>query len=126
MGRIASTAPPCSPGNRSSSSCAHSNRRLESMHDRSRSTPRLRLTCPAAARAARARRRVGTHAATGVAGQALQLAGLLCVACAALGRIWSSIFIAGYKDARLVRRGPYAMLRHPLYALSSLAMLARG
>jgi protein-S-isoprenylcysteine O-methyltransferase Ste14 len=92
----------------------------------SRSTPRLRLTAllllGLLALVAVSER----TAATGVAGQALQLAGLLCVACAALGRIWSSIFIAGYKDARLVRRGPYAMLRHPLYALSSLAMLGAG
>ena len=36
------------------------------------------------------------------------------------------MFIAGFKDAQLVRSGPYAALRHPLYALSMLAMLGLG
>lgn len=64
--------------------------------------------------------------ATGLAGEALQLAGLVCIACAALGRVWASVFIAGYKDASLVRSGPYAALRHPLYALSLLATVGVG
>lgn len=64
--------------------------------------------------------------ATGLAGVALQLAGLACIACAALGRVWSSVFIAGFKDESLVRSGPYSALRHPLYALSLLAALGIG
>ena len=64
--------------------------------------------------------------ATGLAGVALQLAGLACIACAALGRVWSSVFIAGFKDEALVRTGPYSALRHPLYALSLLAALGIG
>jgi protein-S-isoprenylcysteine O-methyltransferase Ste14 len=92
----------------------------------SRSTPRLRLTALLllgllALVAVSAR-----TAATGIAGELLQLVGLVCVGCAALGRIWTSVFIAGFKDAELVRRGPYAMLRHPLYALSLVAMLGVG
>jgi protein-S-isoprenylcysteine O-methyltransferase Ste14 len=92
----------------------------------SRSTPRLRLTAllllGMLALVATSQRTL----ATGLAGLLLQLGGLACIACAALGRIWSSVFIAGYKDAQLVRSGPYAMLRHPLYALSLLAMLGAG
>lgn len=92
----------------------------------SRSTPRLRLTAllllGVLALVATSERTL----ATGFAGLALQLAGLACIACAALGRVWSSVFIAGYKDARLVSTGPYAVLRHPLYALSLLAMLGTG
>ena len=64
--------------------------------------------------------------ATGLAGEALQLIGLACIACAALGRVWASVFIAGYKDASLVQSGPYAALRHPLYALSLLAAVGVG
>jgi hypothetical protein len=43
-----------------------------------------------------------------------------------LGRIWTSAFIAGFKDTSLMREGPYSALRHPLYALSLLAMLGVG
>jgi protein-S-isoprenylcysteine O-methyltransferase Ste14 len=52
--------------------------------------------------------------------------GFVLVAIAALGRFWTSLFIAGHKDEHLVRHGPYAALRHPLYALSMLAMLGAG
>jgi len=64
--------------------------------------------------------------ATGLAGTALQLTGFACIACAALGRVWASVFIAGYKDASLVQSGPYAALRHPLYVLSVLAAVGVG
>jgi protein-S-isoprenylcysteine O-methyltransferase Ste14 len=92
----------------------------------SRSTPRLRATVALL---------LGVLALVAVserplarclAGEALALAGLACIACAALGRIWTSLFIAGHKDEHLVRHGPYAALRHPLYALSMLAMLGAG
>jgi protein-S-isoprenylcysteine O-methyltransferase Ste14 len=92
----------------------------------SRSTPRLRLTALLLAGLLAIVAVSQRTAATGLAGQLLQLAGLACVACAALGRIWCSVFIAGWKDAHLVRSGPYAALRHPLYALSLLAMLGLG
>ena len=92
----------------------------------SRSTPRLRLTAllllGVLALVATSER----SAASGLAGLLLQLAGFACIACAALGRVWCSVFIAGYKDAALVRAGPYSALRHPLYALSLLAMLGIG
>jgi protein-S-isoprenylcysteine O-methyltransferase Ste14 len=92
----------------------------------SRSTPRLRLTAllllGMLALVATSQRTL----ATGLAGLLLQLGGFACIACAALGRAWTSVFIAGYKDARLVRNGPHAVLRHPLYALSLLAMLGAG
>lgn len=92
----------------------------------SRSTPRLRLTSGLLALllvvVAISERRF----AAGLVGEALQLVGLVCVTCAALGRIWTSVFIAGYKDQLLVRSGPYAVVRHPLYALSMLAMLGLG
>jgi len=92
----------------------------------SRSTPRLQLTTllllGLLVLVAVSRR----PSLPGIAGSAAVFAGFVCVACAALGRVWTSIFIAGYKDERLVRNGPYAALRHPLYALSMLAMLGIG
>jgi len=92
----------------------------------SRSTPRLRLTALLLLGALALVATTERTLATGLAGLLLQLGGLACIACAALGRVWASVFIAGYKDAQLVRGGPYAMLRHPLYALSLLAMLGVG
>lgn len=92
----------------------------------SRSTPRLRLTALLLLGVLMLVATTERTLATGLAGLLLQLGGLACVACAALGRVWASVFIAGYKDAQLVRGGPYAMLRHPLYALSLLAMLGAG
>lgn len=90
------------------------------------STPRLRITLAlfvvVLALVAVSERRW----ATGLAGEAVHPAGLACIACAALGRVWASVFIAGYKDASLVRSGPYAALRHPLYALSLLAAVGVG
>jgi protein-S-isoprenylcysteine O-methyltransferase Ste14 len=53
-------------------------------------------------------------------------AAFTCVVIAALGRIWTSVFIAGFKDATLVRSGPYSACRHPLYALSLVGMLGLG
>ena len=64
--------------------------------------------------------------ATGLAGVVMQLVALACITCAVLGRVWSSVFIAGFKDEALVRTGPYSALRHPLYALSLLAALGVG
>src|SRR5512139_3890388 len=92
----------------------------------SRSTPRVRLTTAlllVLLVLVAISRRPGLD---GFSGAALAFAGFACVACAALGRIWTSVFIAGYKDERLVMHGPYAALRHPLYALSLLATLGLG
>jgi protein-S-isoprenylcysteine O-methyltransferase Ste14 len=64
-----------------------------------------------------------------LSGPASVLAGLfgfVLVAIAALGRLWTSLFIAGRKDATLVRLGPYAACRHPLYLLSLLGMCGLG
>lgn len=93
---------------------------------RSRSTPRLRLTALLLLGLLVVVATSQRTLATGLPGQLLQLGGLACIACAALGRAWTSVFIAGRKDAQLVRIGPYGSLRHPLYALSLLAMLGAG
>jgi protein-S-isoprenylcysteine O-methyltransferase Ste14 len=92
----------------------------------SRSTPRLRLTALLLLGVLALVATTERTLATALAGLLLQLGGLVCIVCAALGRIWASVFIAGYKDTQLVRGGPYAVLRHPLYAFSLLAMLGAG
>jgi len=92
----------------------------------SQSTPRLRLTVSLLIAALTLVAVSERGLCNGPAGDLMQLAGLACIACAALGRIWTSAFIAGFKDTSLVREGPYSALRHPLYALSLLAMLGVG
>lgn len=92
----------------------------------SQSTPRLRLTVWLLAAALALVAVSERSLCSGLAGELMQLAGLACIVCAALGRIWTSAFIAGFKDTSLVQEGPYSALRHPLYALSLLAMLGIG
>ena len=92
----------------------------------SRSTPRLRLTIALLAGLVGLVGVSERPLAGSVAGEVITVAGFACIAVAALGRLWTSLFIAGFKDTELVRRGPYAALRHPLYALSLLAMLGVG
>jgi protein-S-isoprenylcysteine O-methyltransferase Ste14 len=62
----------------------------------------------------------------GLAGSVAGLLGFALVGVAALGRLWTSLFIAGRKDATLVQVGPYAACRHPLYLLSLVGMLGLG
>jgi len=92
----------------------------------SASTPRLRATFAIY---------VGLIGATAVVGPRevptgwyylAGVAGFICVALACLGRIWCSVFIAGHKDEQLITSGPYALCRHPLYALSILGALGLG
>jgi protein-S-isoprenylcysteine O-methyltransferase Ste14 len=49
---------------------------------------------------------------------ALNTLALTLVTAAILGRIWCSTFVAGHKEEQLITEGPYALCRHPLYALS--------
>ena len=63
---------------------------------------------------------------TGFANGLVGFLGFVLVAVAALGRFWTSLFIAGRKDAALVQVGPYAACRHPLYLLSLIGMIGLG
>ena len=92
----------------------------------SRSTPRVRAMALAVLTAIVAVGVSERPLLDGVAGVWVGLLGFVLLAVAALGRLWTSLFIAGFKDSVLVRTGPYAACRHPLYALSLLAMLGLG
>ncbi len=52
--------------------------------------------------------------------------GAVLVGIASLGRLWCSIYIAGYKTDHLVTQGPYSMCRNPLYFFSLLGALGVG
>jgi len=45
---------------------------------------------------------------------------------AALGRMWCSLYIAGYKTSKLITEGPYSMTRNPLYFFSFLGAVGIG
>ena len=52
--------------------------------------------------------------------------GMFLVAIGSLGRMWCSIYIAGYKDRVLITQGPYSMTRNPLYFFSVFGALGVG
>ena len=92
----------------------------------SASTPRLRATFAIYLALVAASTVIGPDAVSNTAYYVSGLVGFLCVALACLGRIWTSVFIAGHKDVELVTTGPYARCRHPLYAFSILGALGLG
>lgn len=52
--------------------------------------------------------------------------GYVLVVVAAFGRIWSTLYISGYKEDRVVIEGPYAIIRNPLYVFSFLGAMGMG
>jgi len=87
------------------------------------SMPRIRLTQLLYLLVLTAVALSGGRAIEGGAGLVAQAAGFILVAVAVLGRLWTTVFIAGRKDRQLVREGPYASCRHPLYFCSMIAAL---
>jgi protein-S-isoprenylcysteine O-methyltransferase Ste14 len=56
----------------------------------------------------------------------LDFAGLACVIISSFGRVWSSVYIAGYKTSDLIELGPYSMTRNPLYFFSLIGTVGIG
>ena len=52
--------------------------------------------------------------------------GAMLVGVASLGRMWCSLYIAGYKTNKLITEGPYSMTRNPLYFFSFLGAVGIG
>lgn len=59
---------------------------------------------------------------TGVSGAL----GFLALIVAALGRLWSSIYICGFKTRRVISDGPYSVVRNPLYVFSLIGAIGLG
>ncbi len=58
--------------------------------------------------------------------EGLVLIGCVMASVGAFGRIWCSLYIAGYKNSVLVKDGPYSMTRNPLYFFSLVGAVGVG
>lgn len=56
----------------------------------------------------------------------LFMIGSVLVGIASLGRLWCSLYIAGYKTDVLITEGPYSMCRNPLYFFSLVGAVGVG
>ena len=56
----------------------------------------------------------------------LFFAGIVLVAVASMGRLWCSLYIAGYKTETLITQGPYSICRNPLYFFSLVGAVGVG
>ena len=52
--------------------------------------------------------------------------GIVLVGVASIGRLWCSLYIAGYKTDTLITQGPYSMCRNPLYFFSLVGAVGVG
>ena len=48
----------------------------------------------------------------------LKVAGFILILIGGFGRLWSSLYIEGSKNEKLISSGPYSMMRNPLYVFS--------
>ena len=49
--------------------------------------------------------------------------GFALVVLGGFGRIWSSLYLEGFKTKKLIKDGPYSMVRNPLYFFSLIILL---
>lgn len=57
---------------------------------------------------------------------AMQAFGLAFIVIGVFGRIWSSLFICGYKTKKVIQDGPYSVTRNPLYVFSFIGAVGFG
>lgn len=65
-------------------------------------------------------------AAPFLAHEAMEFIGFVLVVFCVLGRLYSTAFIGGVKNQKLVNSGPFAMVRNPLYFFSLVGVFGLG
>ncbi len=55
-----------------------------------------------------------------------EMLGLFLLTVCSAGRLWSLLYICGYKKRELIMEGPYSMVRHPLYVFSLIGAIGVG
>lgn len=55
-----------------------------------------------------------------------ETSGLILISICSFGRLWSLVYISGYKSNTLITEGPYSIVRHPLYFFSFIGALGIG
>jgi len=55
-----------------------------------------------------------------------EISGLFLLSICSLGRLWSLMYLSGYKHDRLIIEGPYSMVRHPLYLFTLIGAVGIG
>lgn len=55
-----------------------------------------------------------------------KMSGLILISICSFGRLWSLIYISGYKSNTLITEGPYSMVRNPLYFFTLLGAVGIG
>ncbi|HON07369.1 MAG TPA: methyltransferase [Verrucomicrobiota bacterium] len=59
----------------------------------------------------------------GVLDIAMELVSIILIFIGVSGRLWSTLFISGYKTTNLITVGPYSICRNPLYFFSFIAII---
>ena len=54
--------------------------------------------------------------------EVLELVGYMLVTLCALGRIYTSAFLGGFKNASVINYGPFSVVRNPLYVFSLMGI----
>ncbi len=52
--------------------------------------------------------------------------GFIFIVLAGVGRIWAAAYISGFKSGKVIKDGPYSMMRNPLYFFSFLGFAGIG